>query len=191
MNTVEPIRDERKIAAMKAVLKESSLRNYLLFVMGINVGLRITDLLNFKISDLVDERGKIKKSIYIREGKTRKERIIVFNKEVEKALDQYLEDLGEYDSDWYLFKSKKGENKPISREQAYIILNDAAKMVGIKEKVGTHTLRKTFGYWARKKGIATIEQLQEIFNHATPAATKRYIGITQKELGEIYKSLNL
>lgn len=194
MNTVEPIRDERKIAAMKAVLKESSLRNYLLFVMGINVGLRITDLLNFKISDLVDGRGKIKKSIYIREGKTRKERIIVFNKEVEKALDQYLEDLGEYDSDWYLFKSKKGENKSISREQAYVILNNAAEMIGIKEKIGTHTLRKTFGYWARIKGIATIEQLQEIFNHATPAVTKRYIGITQitqKELGEIYKSLNL
>lgn len=191
MNTVEPIRDGRKLAAMKAVLKERSLRNYLLFVLGINFALRIMDLLNLKISDLVDEQGRIVNSFTVREGKTRKERDIFINQAARKAIQEYLDNLGDYDPDWYLFRSQKGINRPISREHAYEILNDAAKTVGIKERIGTHTLRKTFGYWARMKGLATIEQLQEIYNHATPAVTKRYIGITQKEINEIYRRLNL
>lgn len=191
MNTVEPIRDGRKLAAMKAVLKERSLRDYLLFVLGINFALRITDLLNLKISDLVDEQGRIVNSFTVREGKTRKERDIFINQAARKAIQEYLDNLGDYDPDWYLFRSQKGINRPISREHAYEILNDAAKTIGIKERIGTHTLRKTFGYWARMKGLATIEQLQEIYNHATPAVTKRYIGITQKEINEIYRGLNL
>ena len=191
MNTVEPIKDERKIKAMKAVLKDQSIRNYLLFTLGINIGLRITDLLKFKISDVIDEKGKIVDSMYIREGKSGKERIFVLNKTVKNAIQEYLDSLGDYDSDWYLFKSQIGDNKAISRVQAYKILNAAAQAVGIKEKVGTHSMRKTFGYWARIKGIATIEQLQELFNHPSPAVTKRYIGITQKELNEIYREMNL
>lgn len=191
MNTVEPIRDEKKIAAMKAVLKDNSLRNYLLFVLGINTGLRISDLLKLRISDVIDDNGKIVNSMWIREGKNNKERNIYFNREVKKAIQEYLESLSNYNPNWYLFKSQKGQNKAIDRGQAYHILNNAAQMVGIKERVGTHTLRKTFGYWARMKGIATIEQLQEIFNHATPAITKRYIGITQAELNNVYRDLNL
>ena len=129
--------------------------------------------------------------MWIREGKNNKERNIYFNREVKKAIQEYLESLSNYDPNWYLFKSQKGQNKAIDRGQAYLILNNAAQMVGIKERVGTHTLRKTFGYWARMKGIASIEQLQEIFNHATPAITKRYIGITQAELNNVYRDLNL
>src|SRR5690606_30517725 len=117
-------------------------------------------------------------------------RNIFLNREAKKAIQEYLDYLGNYEPEWYLFKSKKGENKPITREQAYHILNNAAKMVGIKERIGTHTLRKTFGYWARIEGLATIEQLQEIFNHPTPAVTRRYIGITQMELEKIYHDLN-
>lgn len=191
MNTVEPIRDEKKIAAMKAVLKDQSMRNYLLFVLGINTGLRITDLLKFKISDVIDEKGKIVTSIRIREGKTKKEKEFILNRAAKKAIQEYLDSLGDFRPNLYLFKSQKGQNKAISREQAYMILNKAARMVGIEGPVGAHTLRKTFGYMARTKGIATIEQLQEIFNHSSPAITKRYIGITQKEINDIYRELNL
>lgn len=191
MNTVEPIRDKKKIAAMKAVLKGQSLRNYLLFVVGLNFALRISDLLSLTIGDLLDDHGRIVDSFWIREGKSGKERNIVLNQEVKKALQEYLNSLGDYMPDWYLFKSQKGENRPISREQAYHILNNAARIVGIKERIGTHTLRKTFGYWARVEGLATIEQLQEIFNHPTPAVTRRYIGVTQKEISSIYRRINL
>lgn len=177
--------------AMKAVLKEKSLRNYLLFTLGINTGLRIGDLLRFKIADVLDENGNIQKYLSIREQKTGKFNSFVLNRSARKAVQEYLQSLGNYDLDWFLFKSQKGKNRPISRQQAYTILNEAARVVGIKERIGTHTLRKTFGYWARKNGVASIEQLQEIFNHSSSAVTRRYLGFTQKEKNKIFEDLNL
>jgi integrase len=77
----------------------------------------------------------------------------------------------------YLFKSQKGNNKPISRVQAYRILNNASEKIGLKE-IGTHTLRKTFGYWHYQQ-YKDIALLQELFNHSAPSITLRYIGINQ------------
>ena len=74
--------------------------------------------------------------------------------------------------------------------QAYEILNTAAKLIGIPDKIGCHTLRKTFGYHARMRGTH-IEKLQKIFNHSAPSITMRYIGITQDELDNIFHTLNL
>jgi Site-specific recombinase XerD len=190
MNTVEPIRDEKKIRAMKAVLKSESIRNYMLFTLGINTGLRISDLLKLKIQDVMTDKGKIKDNIYIREKKTGKENNFVINKVAKEAITEYLNSLNNYETSWYLFKSKKGENSPISRVQAYEILNSAAHLVGIKDKIGCHTLRKTFGYHARMRGTP-IEKLQKIFNHSAPSITMRYIGITQDELDDVYLELNL
>jgi len=190
MNTVEPIRDKNKINLMKKVLKNNSIRNYLLFTIGINTGLRISDLLKLKFSDVVDLKEKIKDNIYIREQKTSKEKKFSLNKTVKDSIKEYLSSLDKYELDWYLFKSKKGKNKSISRIQAYDILNNAAKEVGIKDKIGTHTLRKTFGYHARIKGVG-IEILQKIFNHSAPGVTMRYIGITQDEIEDVYLDLNL
>lgn len=190
MNTVEPIRDLKKIKAMKAVLKDNNIRNYLLFTIGINTGLRISDLLRLKISDVLDERGQICDCVYIREKKTDKEKTFTLNQTVKKAIKEYLDSLKVYDNNWYLFKSRKGKNSPISRIQAYDILNNAAKLVGINDNIGTHTLRKTFGYHARMKGVP-VEMLQKLFNHSSPSVTMRYIGITQDELKNIYLDLNL
>ena len=69
-------------------------------------------------------------------------------------------------------------NEPITRIQAYRIITEACLKAGITCKIGTHTLRKTFGYhfYQEKKDIAL---LQTIFNHSTPSVTMRYIGINQ------------
>lgn len=76
------------------------------------------------------------------------------------------------------------------RQQAYKILNSVAKDVGIKEKIGTHTLRKTFGYHAHKI-CYDITLIQKLFNHSSPSVTLRYIGITQDKLDNVYMSLDL
>ena len=88
-----------------------------------------------------------------------------------------------------LFPSRKG-SAAISRVQAYIILSEAARAVGIKEAVGTHTLRKVFGYFAYQQGI-DITRIQLLLNHSSPGVTLRYIGITREELDNIYINLNL
>ena len=80
--------------------------------------------------------------------------------------------------DNYLFKSRKGTNKAISRIQAYRIIKNACKMIDFNNKFGTHTLRKTFGYHFYKK-TKDIVLLQNILNHSSPSVTLRYIGLTQ------------
>ena len=71
-----------------------------------------------------------------------------------------------------------------------LIINGVAKAVGIKENIGTHTLRKTFGYHAYNNGY-DITLIQKLFNHSSPAVTLRYIGITQDEMDDVYLSLDL
>jgi integrase len=88
----------------------------------------------------------------------------------------------------YLFQSKKGNNQPIQRMQAWRILNDVARKVGIKGEIGTHSLRKTFGYHMYKhcKGDVTI--VQKFLNHSSPSVTLRYIGITQDSMDDLIDS---
>jgi site-specific recombinase XerD len=189
MNTVEPIRDLTQIEALKEILKSNSIRDYLLFVMGINTGLRISDLLALKQGDIMDDGGKVLDFIRIREKKTRKQKVFKLNKSARKAVEEYIKRYG-FVSERYLFISRKGDNKPISRVQAWEVLNNAAHTVGIRESIGTHTLRKSFGYHAYRQGT-DITLLMKIFNHSTPSITLRYIGITQDDINNVYANLNL
>jgi integrase len=193
MNTVEPIRDLDKIATMKKILKATGLRNWLLFVLGINSALRVSDLLRLRQADVFDDRGRVLDSIRIREEKTDKEKLFPLNKPVKKALEEYIQtvcaDLHGYGKNRYLFASRKGKNRPISRTQAWEIISSAAKAVGLKN-IGTHTMRKTFGYQARQQGYG-IEVLMKIFNHSNQVITLRYLGITQDDLDEVYINVNL
>jgi len=147
MEFVQPIRDKKTLETMKKVLR-SNLRDYCLFVLGINSGLRISDLLLLKVSD-VNDNGKIKDRIVIREKKMNKLKDFPLGETSKKALKEYVVTLSPEQA---LFASRKG-GEAITRQQAYRILNDAARSIGIKEKIGTHSLIKTFGYHAFKAGV--------------------------------------
>ena len=116
MISVEPIRDKKKLNDMKIYLKGKSLRDYTLLVVGINVALRISDLLTLTWGDLLNANHKSFKSINLREGKTKKKRNIELNKASQKALSELLETLDCYEFDDYIFKSRESNNKPITRQ---------------------------------------------------------------------------
>ena len=189
MISVDPIRDQQKIQTMKSYLKGKNIRDHALFVVGINVALRITDLLALEWGDVLNEKGKFKE-IRLLEGKTKKERRIQLNKPSQRALWELLGSLDGYSFDDYLFQSREGAQKPLSRQQALNILKDAAKAVGIKDNVGTHSLRKTWGYHAWKKGFNPAI-IMETLNHSNLTVTKRYLGIQQDDINDLYGSLNL
>jgi site-specific recombinase XerD len=185
MQTVQPIRDKAKIEAMKKILRASTLRNELLFVLGINTGLRISDILALKIADVstVDR-------LELREKKTNKKRTIALSKKTCRLIEQYLHrERPGAKAQEPLFRSQKG-GKSISRQHAYEILNEAARAVGITEHIGTHSLRKTFGYFAYKQGI-DLAMIQKLLNHSSQTETLRYIGITQEQMDEVVLKLDL
>ena len=187
MEFVQPIRDKEKIKTIKFILKNRSLRDYCLFVLGINSGLRISDLLKLRIADVL-ERGKVKERITLREKKTNKFKDFPLSKGTRQALAEYLK-TREYQINEPLFISRTNKGF-LTRQQAYLILNDVAKQVGISDKIGTHTLRKTFGYHAYNSGY-NIELIQKLFNHSAPSITLRYIGITQDEMDDVYLNIDL
>ncbi|WP_342533476.1 site-specific integrase [Lysinibacillus sp. FSL K6-0057] len=169
---VQPIRSLEKLEDMKWSLKKwCGERDYILFLLGINTGLRVSDLLALKINDV-----KKKKDFVIKEGKTKKQRTIQLNN-VYEELNAYIDTL--HGTEW-LFPSRKGD-KPISRIQAYRQLNKASDMVDIPDGIGTHTMRKTFGYWYYKQS-KDVAKLQMILNHSHPDITLKYIGITEEEI---------
>src|SRR5690554_6796632 len=146
---------------MKDCLRDKSHRDYLLFVFGINTGIRINDLLHLRVQDVWDGE-QVKEFIITPANGHHKETTFYLNNNVRAAIDCYLKSLNLAGND-YLFKSKN-YNKPITRQQAYRIINKAARNIGIDEKIGTHTIRKTFGYHAYRKGIA-VSILTAIFGH--------------------------
>lgn len=183
MEFVEPIRDKKKIELMKQYLKSKNERDYLMFIIGINTGLRVSDLLTLQVADV-----KGKQYIKLREKKRNKRRKILLPSQVKADIRKYIKGK---QLDEYLFKSREGENKPITRQRAYQILNEVARLPEIKLKeIGTHTLRKTFGYWQYRK-YQNIVLLQDIFGHDSPKETLIYIGISQDEKDEAMKDFCL
>jgi integrase len=167
---VQPIRDKKQLEDMKWALKRHcGERDYILFLIGINTGLRVGDLLNLKVNDL-----KRKKKVIIQEGKTKKARTI----NISNIYDEVQDYIKTVESEW-LFPSRKGD-KAITPTQAYRKLNKASEFAEV-ESIGTHTMRKTFGYWFYKQ-TKDVAKLQAILNHSHPSITLRYIGITDEEI---------
>ncbi|GHV48205.1 site-specific integrase [Synergistales bacterium] len=196
MQTVNPIREIRKIEDIKKLIGNK--RNLLLFVMGINTALRISDLLRLTLGDVVNGQGQIRPAIALKEKKTGKTKEFPLNTAIKQAIKDYLDDrrsnarLDEQKKtapDSPLFLSRKG-NRAISREQAWEILHSLGERVGLS-KIGTHSLRKTFGYQVYQRSGKDIGLVQKLLNHSSSGDTLRYIGITREQLDAAYLELNL
>lgn len=177
MEQVDAIYDVQKIQEIKGLLYSQSKRDYLLFVFGINTGLKITEILAVKVKDLLNEDHSLK-SFYELHSESKGISYVFLNKNVHQATLEYLQSVT-YQLEDYLFKSSKTE-LAITRQQAYRIINKAAKTVGVEGNIGTNSMRKTFGFHAYKRGIA-VSLIQKHFNHASPSETLRYIGIDKNE----------
>ena len=191
MQTTDPIRNKKHIRQMaEYFLKRGKLRNYLLIVMGVYTGLRISDLLRLRRADVYDYEGRCFKShISLTERKTGKQKMVALNKKVLTALALYFGgDKGEPDG--FLFPNNRKDNAAIGRVQAWRIVKEAARAVHVTGCISPYSLRKTLGYHAWQAGTAAI-LLMDIYNHSSFEITKRYLGISQDERDQVYLSLSL
>lgn len=191
---VEPIKNIKDIKKVKQYLKGNfNKRDYTLFVVGINVGLRAGDLLNLKIGD-VYKNNKIVDSVLVQEQKTSKKREFELNQSAKEAIELYLSSLKDFREDTYLFKSRKGDG-PLTVSAAHKIIKTTLRDLNIRGNYGTHSLRKTFAYHIYINNIkdnpTIINTLQKMLNHSSAAVTLRYIGITKEVITDVYNNLNL
>lgn len=185
--TVEPLRDKTSIKQMYYYLNGKSPKYGLLFKFGLNTGLRISDILPIKVKDIFHSNGNYRDYLILKEKKTGKEKKIKLNNAIRKNIDAYIKDQNLLPES-YLFASQKGGY--IRRIQAYRVLKEAADICGI-ENFGTHSLRKTWGYWTYKMSRYNIGLIMDTFNHSSQSITLRYIGVNQDQKDELYSLVQL
>ncbi len=184
MAKVYPITNKVQLRSMAAILLRQSYRNYLLFAMGANLGLRISDYINMTVKDC-KEICRTKK-VNLQQVKTNKPVYFEVPDEVHEIMQDYI--AGKDESE-LLFPSRKG-SEPITEHRAWEIIYNAAVEAGVTENIGCHSLRKTFGYFHYQKN-KNIRLLMEIFQHSSDSITLRYIGVLQDEIDESLKSLSV
>ena len=176
MTTVEPLRNLSEVKKVEFVLSKQSMRNVLLFTIGTNCGLRISDILALNVGDV-----KGKNFISLVEKKTGKPKKFPINSKLKPMLEEYTKGKNDFEP---LFTTVF--NNRMERTSAYRIINTACKIANIEAKIGTHTMRKTFGYHHYKR-FKDVAMLQKIFNHCSPEVTLRYIGIEQEQIEKSYE----
>lgn len=181
MNFVYPITDPEVVKSVAQYLKANNKRDHVMFMSGILGAMRIGDILRLRVGDV-----KNRDYIYIREQKTGKVRNQKISPELKRVYKEFCEDM---DSEDYLIHNSSDSLKPITRQRAYTILNEAAEHFGL-EHIGTHTMRKTFGYhfYKQHKDIVT---LQKILNHTHKTDTLKYIGIEQNHIDNAFNSFKI
>ena len=176
----EPIKSRKDIAKIEQYLKLHNNRDYVIWVLGLNSGLRVSDIVRLNVDDVVN-----KTHISIIEKKTGKPKTFYINDKLKKVLKDYTKgrELTEP-----LFLGKQG--KRLNRSQVYRFIVRVCKINGIQVHVSTHTLRRSFGYHHYQQFKDAVV-LQKIFNHSSQRITLMYIGIEQDEIDTTYKNFEL
>lgn len=187
MELVYPITNRHQLDKMADYLYNKSLRDYIMFEIGINIGIRVTDFTQQKVQFYREacEKGFVE-MVPKKTAKYNKKVVVPINKDLNKLIQEYIKDKD--DTDWMFPSRKKGYS--ITREQVYRILNEAAAAVGITDNIGCHSMRKTFGYWHYYYNH-DIRLLMDIFNHSSEEVTLRYIGVSEEKKRESMECMNL
>ena len=148
------------------VLKEVDYKYYIMFELGVGTGLQLQDILTFKNKDVTG-----KKEITVEIGTKNIKNTFKIPEELQKIITDFTKDK---DPEAYLILGHNNSNKPVSREQAYRVLRSAGHKIGLNS-IGAQTMRKTFA-WNYYKETGDIYYLQNLFNHASPSITYRFIG---------------
>ena len=182
MNIVQPFPKER-ISDIANWLKNYNEKYYVIFLIGISVGIRISDILKLKISDMENTDR-----IVIKEKKTGKTKIFPLRPAVAKVVINYIKKYCDKEYQEYIFIGKKGAR--LDRTAVYRVLNRCMKELGITSKTGCHSLRKYCGraIYDQTKDLALV---MNVFNHSSQAISARYIGLTEDRIKDTYMNLDL
>lgn len=195
--TKVPLKSQDEIAAWQRAIgtpkhdspaqKRCAYRNFVLFTVGISIGLRVSDLVQLKLDNFASDR------MYIIEKKTQKGREIMLTQGLRDMVFKYANAVGIHAGD-YLFPVY-GRKTPMSAQNVNDhIIRDTAVKLGLDPTLyGSHTMRKTYAYQfyktaneiSKERGYRALSILCKELNHSSEAITLRYIGIDEEEIAEI------
>jgi integrase len=185
MNAVDAITDENTLKLVPILLKKHYGQQFQdVWVVGVNLALRISDLLSIRYSDINNGRLRIK------ESKTNKSVDIPLNEKAAAVVEVIM---NKYPDDEYLFQSRSSRNlsgrvKPLSRQSISAAFKDVGSMVDVQ--LSSHSLRKTRGYFLYKK-TNDIARVSKMLRHSNTGVTLRYIGLTKMDVDSDFNELVL
>lgn len=202
---VYPIKDKADIEKMKQYFRDKIEsvyypedkqiwgRNLMLFCVGLNLGLRCSDIVSLTWGDIFDNNGEFFDGIRRSEKKTGKFKTFFLNQACKDAITEYINQFNPLiEPQLHIFRSREGGH--IGVRTVGNIIKQAGIDCDIKVPLGSHSLRKTFGhffYINHMEDIRALTQLQRLFAHSSQSVTLAYIGITDDETREFYNDLNL
>jgi integrase len=162
----------------------------LLISTGVFTGLRISDLLTLKYTDLIN-----KDILTIREKKTKKVRTIKLNPDLSILVERIYKKLNLTNPNQFIFLNRFGD-KPIDKSYVNTKLKElfSKNRIKIDGNISSHLFRKTLGRRVMELNNFSNESLvllMELFGHSSMSITKRYLGIRQQEINDIYLSVSL
>ena len=201
--TVYPIKDLKDVERCKEFLrkradeapnryKKSYAKDLMLFCVGCNIGLRVSDLLRLRWSDIFKPGTRQFKEFYVpKEKKTGKTRYTYFNQSFKNAIRDYLKRIPDTDTsgDGFIFTNRKGEQ--LSDESVNRLMKMLQNYLELSYPLSTHSLRKTFAYHMYIKSGMDLGLVQNLLNHSTSYQTLKYLGIDKEVQKKAYKELNL
>ena len=166
MSWVSPIKDKETLQKFENGLKAAGEKYYVLFEIGLGTGLKMPDILGLRNEDVWE-----KEVLELNIGKKTIRRIFKIPENLQREILVYTE--GKDPKAW-LFPGRNGSKGPLSKEHACRVMKRVGEELGLPP-VGSSTMRKTFA-WNYYKATGDIFYLQNLFNHASPSITYRYIG---------------
>jgi integrase len=172
--TINPIRKIQDIRAIIELLNDKP-KEQLLFIMGVNNGLRTGDLLKLKVKDVKDL--KTGATLKIIEEKTGKPNVLIINKTVDKYLKRYLSHQ-ELDDNSFLFFNQKRKDQPLTISSVNRLVKKWTKAINLRGNYGAYSLRETWVYIKRNRDDVALEVIAKRLNHASPVTTMREVYFT-------------
>lgn len=175
--------------------RTSACRDYAIIMMGFTSGLRVSDIICRKWSDLYKSDWTFRPSIVCRQQKTGKYGEFWINGTMKEAVEYYRGVARPASVEDYMFPSgsASADAPYINRRTPWLAIKTAASACDIDLNLGTHSLRKTFGYKntvAHKDDAFFLATLMQIFGHSSESITLRYIGIEEDEQKKVFNELD-
>ncbi len=180
---VEPIRTKKAIEVIKSSLHNKP-RDLCLFTLGINTAYRANELLSIRVGQV--RHLQVGDVLDLKQSKTRTYRMVTVNRTAVEAIRDYLK------RDRYLLMAEEDSSLFYSRFGEVLTVPSVTRKVkswcadvGLRGNYGSHTMRKTWGFWQYKRG-KPIPLLMEAFGHTTQKQTLDYLCIQAEDVAELY-----
>ncbi len=189
MKGTRPLTQPEIHAVLKSFRGKYQARDRALFLLGLKSGLRISELLSLRVGDVI-QYGTMVERISVDRSSTkggREGRTVLLHPEARAAIDLWLGELeaeGGLESDRFLFPSRKGRNRPVSRVHAWRVLRGAYTENELPGKLGTHSMRKTFAARVYEALGGDLVKTQRALGHRNINSTAAYLSFKEEEIDQ-------